>query len=78
MINETGPTAVEAVMRDVVVDRDARLDERELDEILADSFPASDPPPWTLGVRVGTRSIAAGFVGEGGPPGPVLQRSESR
>ena len=28
MINETGPTAVEAVMRDVVVDRDARLDER--------------------------------------------------
>lgn len=24
--------------------------ERALDAILADSFPASDPPPWTLGV----------------------------
>jgi hypothetical protein len=27
------------------------LDETELDIILADSFPASDPPPWTLGVE---------------------------
>lgn len=25
--------------------------EREIDEILSDSFPASDAPPWTLGVR---------------------------
>lgn len=24
--------------------------ERALDAVLADSFPASDPPPWTLGV----------------------------
>jgi len=26
-------------------------DEREIDRVLADSFPASDSPPWTLGVR---------------------------
>lgn len=25
-------------------------EEREIDQILADSFPASDAPPWTLGV----------------------------
>ena len=29
--------------------RDAR--ERLLDDTLAASFPASDPPPWTLGRR---------------------------
>lgn len=26
------------------------MSEREIDEILAASFPASDPPPWTLGL----------------------------
>jgi hypothetical protein len=29
---------------------DAVIDENEIDQILADSFPASDAPPWTLGV----------------------------
>jgi len=28
----------------------AGADDREIDQILADSFPASDAPPWTLGV----------------------------
>jgi len=29
---------------------EADKEEREIDQILADSFPASDSPPWTLGV----------------------------
>ena len=38
-------------MRQVSNDERARhAAERTLDQILADSFPASDPPSWTLGV----------------------------
>ena len=44
----------ETTTRDV--SRDISPDERKLDEVLADSFPASDPPPWTLGTSRPQRS----------------------
>lgn len=31
--------------------RNAGVPESDIDQILADSFPASDAPPWTLGVK---------------------------
>lgn len=31
--------------------RNLEIDEKKIDQVLADSFPASDAPPWTLGVK---------------------------
>jgi hypothetical protein len=42
--------------------RQHELAERALDAVLADSFPASDPPPWTLGVSHAPREITTNFV----------------
>ena len=36
------------------------LSEEMIDRILADSFPASDPPPWT----VGRENQYSGFIGD--------------
>ena len=50
---------------DEAVDRQARLDaERALDQILADSFPASDPPSWNSGIIRPQPAVhlASGFV----------------
>lgn len=70
------PIARDQSMHAVAFDADARLDERELDQVLADSFPASDPPPWTLGVTraqasdLALRHEADRKAGEGAPVVP--------
>jgi hypothetical protein len=43
--------------------RDVNADESKLDQTLADSFPASDAPPWTLGV---TRAVPQRRERQGG------------
>lgn len=43
---------------------DAAADESDIDQILADSFPASDAPPWTLGVAQSSPHISRGSVFE--------------
>jgi hypothetical protein len=40
-------------MQDTSPERADEMNETEIDETLADSFPASDPPSWTLGTNHG-------------------------
>jgi hypothetical protein len=58
---------------DEAVDRQARLDaERALDEVLADSFPASDPPSWNSGI---IRPQPAGLLASGSVPAQDMDKS---
>ena len=49
------PDPSESSWQDQPMDRGAK--EREIDQTLADSFPASDAPPWTLGVTEAAEDI---------------------
>jgi hypothetical protein len=37
--------------------KDPGSDDKDIDQVLADSFPASDAPPWTLGVTDSSSGI---------------------
>jgi hypothetical protein len=47
---------------------DAAAEESDIDQILADSFPASDAPPWTLGVAQAPHHISSTRRGNRGNP----------
>ena len=45
---------------------DGEMSEAEIDQNLADTFPASDPPSWTLGTNHGQRSAKESPNTQGG------------
>ena len=51
MTGSVSTAARQSLTRAAPFAQEVTPDERTLDDVLADSFPASDPPPWTLGVH---------------------------
>ena len=49
------------------------MSESEIDESLAETFPASDAPPWTLGVKPHCQPVEERKQ-KGGEPSPKSQR----
>lgn len=71
------PTIAGAEVADAVQERRSRLTtEQALDQVLADSFPASDPPSWNPGIAllapgVATAREARSGGADGGVTGPA-------
>ena len=69
------PPAREGHVAAVEAERLRREREHDIDQELEQSFPASDPPSWTMGVTSGNRSAAQarphGAAGSAPPPPAV-------